>query len=75
MARFNGRAPYRISVPSVSKNSLPLSVMWRENGLPTAALRMRCCTVSSSISMILRSSSLPRGLNTTMLSKRFTNPE
>src|SRR5271154_957093 len=34
---------------------------------------MRCCTISTSISTILRSSSLPRDLKTTIASKRLTN--
>jgi len=73
MARLRGRAPYLKSVPSVSKNYLALAVKLTRNGLPAAAIWIRCCTISSSMSTIRRSSSWPRDLKTTSLSRRLMN--
>src|SRR6266849_3093321 len=73
MARFSGRAPYLRSIPSVSRNFLALSVTFMKKGLLATAAWTRCCTSSSSISIILFSSSLPRALNTTILSRRLRN--
>ena len=60
MARFRGRAPYLRSMPSVRRNFLALPVTFIRKGLPALAIWTRCCTRSSSISMILFSSSLPK---------------
>src|SRR5689334_2500257 len=61
------------TVPSISKKSFALLVTWTRNGLFAAAVWIRCCTISSSISTILRSSSAPTDLKTTILSNRLMN--